>query len=272
MSLNLGILKELQLRFEKADKKDDILTYASKIEGSKTIRILPCDSLNGIFYLETINYWLPQPNSRSYTSLSTFGLSCPIEEELAEAMNNRDITIVEKAGQFKKDISFRMPVLIIDDNGEVAKDNPKIFSCTRGTGKKILNIILSKNGQDITDRVTGRALTITKTGSGLTTKYDILTEDKEEMHDKYYTMDYIPDPVAITAKMTKHPSYLRALVREVLYGEPIPEGLDKLKFTLTGKFAAVTNESSVYSEPKKVSPSPSATIGNILDELDDLES
>lgn len=230
MALDFNKLKKFQKKVESGGDGDEVF-YANKIQsgGGKLIRILPpLANLDGAYYFESIGCFI---NGKPYTSPKTFGRPCPIEEELAIALKSGDPDVQELAEGISLKSSFDVPVLLFADVDDEEPEKAGILNCGKQLITAINKIVIHRNYQpDITDRVNGFNIECQKTGKGFDTKYSAMGDlQPSEMDAKYYDEKAIPDVYTRVQRMLKHDDYLRAVIRNHLYGEAIPDGLSDKK-------------------------------------------
>ena len=233
------------MRKELEEKSSGSIMYASKINDSLEIRLMPPSaSMDGAPFFE-VTKW--NVGDKTVTSPKTFGYPCPIDEEVTVAAtwvkanaNSQDAA----TRQFAKDLSkllnnwesckekseYLIPVIILSNVGDsYSASQPKLLSCGATIVKDITGIMVDRkymNGTPygITDRVRGRNFTVTKTGVKKETKYKAIPWPNEmEMPAELYEDKKFIDPVRFTKKGMKSEAYLRSLIRNYLYGEVLME-------------------------------------------------
>jgi hypothetical protein len=76
----------------------------------------------------------------------------------------------------------------------------------------------------ILDPKEGYNMALTKSGSGMSTEYTAKIWMKPtEFDEEWFSVDNIPDIVEMTKKKLKPNDYLRAVIRNFLYGEDAPQ-------------------------------------------------
>lgn len=215
---------------------NNIFMKPKEIGEETIVRILPpLPALNGLFALTVERWWL---NKKPYICPSTFGGPAVFQEELDEAMSSDDPDVVA-AAQDKRSIvkktEYWIPLLHLELQGTgrnaeyiVKGDAPRILTVGPQLYGKMIKLATNRRYQNdsddgITDRVEGYNIALSREGSGLNTDYDAVIAEQMEMPAKYYRN--IPDVYAMAEKMVSSEKYLRAVIREYLYGEPIPARL-----------------------------------------------
>mgnify|MGYP006921285326 CR=1 FL=1 len=241
----IDITKLNKMKKELDDKTSGNLVYASKIKEQMDIRILPPHpEMDGIPYFERICWSV---GDKTFTSAETFGLPCVIEEEVSMAtalvekfksskLKEEKAAAAELAKLLnswkscKKKSEYLIPILVVHDGeDEITVSAPKIFSCGVSVVQKLTEIFTNKkymNGtmDGVADRVKGRNFTITKKGVDKETEYGATPWPNEmEMPEQYYKDAVIPNPVDFVRKGLKGDEYLRSVIRNYLYGDPIIE-------------------------------------------------
>jgi hypothetical protein len=239
MSLNIKALKEVQDDLDTRSGGDNLFLYSNKLTEETDVRILPpLKKMNGMYFREQIVYWI---NKKPYLSPATFGKQCPIEQEVQEAKalakKDKDLQdLIDDSEKFSRKFRYLMPILLLDcefnDKGEATKVDvvdgaAKVLVSGPELMKAINRVITSRNFQNgtddgILDRVQGNNMLLGKKGKGLDTKYTAEGwRNSTEMKAVFYQEDKIPDVMAITEKELKSDDYLRSVIRNYFYGEPI---------------------------------------------------
>lgn len=238
MGLNLNALKQVQENLNKRGSGDGLVVYQSALKEETDVRLLPpLPHMNGMYFIEVIKYWI---NGKPYVSPATFDKNCPIAEEVDEALASKDKdlkALLEDPDQFKKSSEFLMPALFLDvewNEGEgkasavtVIDEKGKILSTGPMLMKAINRVVTSRNFQNgtpdgIMDRKKGFNMILTKTGKKLDTQYDAQGWNYAMPMPEDFYGDKIPDVVAFAEKQLKSDEYLRGVIRNYLYGEPMP--------------------------------------------------
>lgn len=203
------------------------LFYASKMKAATLIRLLPpLPKQDGVYFTMLTKYWIDKD---SFLSLETWGESCPFSEELKAAKDSNDPDIKALANKISKKVEYLMPIILFDDEyGEKPNEkNPQILGVGKMLMTEINKIVTHRNYQpDITDRESGFNIEINKKGSGLDTVYTAMGDIKpSSMNAKFYAEGVIPDVLAYALSERKTPEFLRAKIRNYLYGEDVPAEL-----------------------------------------------
>lgn len=250
MALDMNRLKNLDSELG----GDSALLYANKITNELDIRILPpTERMGGVYFAERKLWWI---NNKPYLSNSTFGEDDVIQQEVDIAKTNKDADIQELLADDKKlksSSDYLIPVLALNcqfgGKGEVISikvdgGKGKLFVVGKMLLKAINKQVTSKFCQpDITDRVDGFNVLITKTGAGMKTEYGADAHRQSfEMDEKYYLA--YPCPVEYLEEERVSDAYLRGIIRNFIYGERLPdESLKKqLNATAARRTAPVEEE------------------------------
>jgi hypothetical protein len=238
MALNLDALKGVQADLNSRGE-GGIFLYMNKLNEEDDIRLLPpLPKLNGLYFVEQIVWWI---NEKPYVSPATFDGTCPIEAEVKAAeklaKSDKDLkALLDDDKQLKRKSRFLMPILQLkcsfnDDNEctkfEIVDGKAKVLVAGPVLMKAINKVVTSRlfqNGTEdgLMDRVKGYNLLLGKTGKGLSTDYTAEGwKTPLEMDKKYY--EEIPDVIDITKKEIKSDAFLRGIIRNYLYGEPLPK-------------------------------------------------
>lgn len=240
MALDFGKLKGLQKELVDRTNLDSDIVQASKLGEEYDIRVLPpVPELNGVYCLEQIIYWI---KGKPYTSLENFGVDCPITQEInaAKLLNDPDLNeLLNDDKQLKKKGSWLVPCLILEIVWENDGVTPKSMKVKEGKaralscGPQLLKAINREATSrsvlpDFTDRVGGTNIIITKEGEGLKTEYSARAwPNRTDMSDAAYNAFYDPTKTLNVVKLVegfrKSEGYLRGIIRNYLYGEPMPK-------------------------------------------------
>lgn len=283
MGLDVSLLKKFDKDVTSRSNHGAKLEYAGKVfkDGDPvTIRLIEPPQSNGVYFQELVQYYF---NGKSYTSPSTFGEPCPIEDELkkARALGRPDIDdMCSKVGKPK---SFYLIIKLTIENDKPSADGPCIMSCPQSMlfalNKQVIE--LQAQGIEATDRVAGHNFTITRTGQKLDTRWTVSPKIKATTIEQtdYYLPTKLPNLYNTAINFCNHPDYLRAVVRNYIYGEQVPEGLANLKYKDTKASPAVANPSvraeqataSVSAAVSGVGSAPTPVRKSVTEELDDFE-
>lgn len=242
MALNLEALKNADKNLSAGN--NDYFN-AKEIGEDTIIRILPPGpELNGLYYFEQSIYWIA---NKPYVSPSTFGDRCIIEEFLADV--DSELQAQKKKGKVDKELqglydaivkpkkTFIFPMLHLncgyDEDGavesvEVIGGKYKVMQCGPQLIGAINKQILApkimrklKNVEDgVMDRVEGFNLSLSKTGSGLSTEYSAAVDEPCEIEEKYYKS--IPNMIELSKKGCYTDEYLEGILNQYFYGDAAP--------------------------------------------------
>lgn len=205
----------------------------------KVLRILDAvhDNMYDVFYFKEVGFWLG--NTR-VVSKETFDEHCVIKEEIAEARSkDEDGSIADllNSREFSDRDTYVMNVLEIDpETDEVVGDQVSIFNFSQSSiFSQIEDLAVSpdyckKSDNGILDRKYGRNLRLTREGKKLDTKYYVKPLDPSSISKKWFKPDNVPDLVELAkSKIIQDDDEARAIIRNFLYGEEIPEKSEKKK-------------------------------------------
>lgn len=133
-----------------------------KLEGETRLRIVPFVHEDEAFLFAEFSKHYIKALKTSFNCLHDQGEECPICNLVAEL---QDMGASDTAGQLMARSRFHMNVLVA---GELKK-----VEVGPGIVKDILSYITDPDYGDITDPDTGRDIKITKTGTGLSTEYEV---------------------------------------------------------------------------------------------------
>lgn len=203
-------------------------------------------NFNGLPYVHEIQIWV---NGKPYTSPKTFGEPCSMLEEISEAYalvkadekKYKDLKSLLDSWTFGSKDSFIFPVIQLNADSEGMRRNKlpkedafsdncvKTFSCGKQMKESIMSIVMAPAVVDSVDmfRQTSYPLNLSKTGEKMKTEYSATQWIVEvEVPSELYTLEKVPDIVSGLKKRLKDSEYCRAIVRNYLYGEPLPENPD----------------------------------------------
>ena len=272
MGLDINKLREMQKGITKKAGKgdDDFFLYSNKLGEEENIRLLPAPpEMNGIYFTEQEGWWV---NGKFHIVNSTgiLGGSDVIEEEVNEAKAKKDKELdalisakKDKAPLLKKETRYLIPILhlacvynkqdelesfsVIDEKAKVLVAKPSLMNEINAivTARPYQN----KTVDGIADRVKGYNIIVGKKGKGLDTEYYAMGwTEAVEMEEKYYKEFVNTDE--LTRKVAKSDTYLRSVVRNYLYGEPIIEDKDEPKEDST----AANNTATATRPTRPVAP------------------
>lgn len=232
---NLLADKEKELK-DKEGSGAKTVFQQKQIDGELLMRLCPASpKLGGLPYLEIITYWLNK--KVPLIDLATFGKASVIEEEIEAAIksgNKAAISIARNEDLLNRQVSWRMGFWPLKDNGTEQEPTPvptpQLFDFTTKLRKDLVKLITSRPAQNKTedglmDRVKGYNIVISRDDSKKPIAYDAVIAEQMEMPKSYY--ENIICPYTYTRFWVKHPDMQRALIRELLYGEPIPAAAKK---------------------------------------------
>lgn len=183
-------------------------------------------NMDGVPFFIEEGYWI---NKKRYVSPKTFGLPCPIEEEIEAAIEKdpRIKSVLEDGRLFsnKPTTMCNVVVLQVDDKYNitgVVDDSVKVLQMGKQLFGAMYGIITGTpqvTPGEILSPDKGYNMELTKTGTGMNTQYSAKIWMKPtEVDAKFYTLENIPDIVEITRKKMKTNDELRQVIRDFLYG------------------------------------------------------
>jgi len=231
--LNIKGLKEVQQDLNKKNSNDDLYMYHQDISKDGThIRVLPpVPELNGMYFVEQTLFWLDKV---PYVSPKTFGQPCLIEKVLKAAKDDDDEDVVALADEISEKYQYLIPCLLLDceydDDNELIKNDVigvRVLACGPQLMKEINRIVTNaqyQNGTEdgITDMEKGWNITVSKEGTGKTTKYTAIGWVQSTKYPKQYYKD-VPNVLELTRKRMYSDDYLGAVMENYFYGEELPE-------------------------------------------------
>lgn len=210
----------------------------TKDMGEQTIiRLLPPRAnMDGVYFRKLIQWWIAK---KPYISMVTFGEPDPIAEVIEEASEGLKThkdpqlhTLLSDEDNLKQAVSYYIPVLLMEalteDGNKLNVVGPRILQANRTIMTEINKIVTHPEYQTdtedgITDRVEGVNLYISKSGKGMKTEYAVMAARKAtEIAAKWYG-DKVPDVHTMVEKMRRSKAYLKSVIDNYLYGDPILE-------------------------------------------------
>lgn len=291
MGLDLGALKKDNNNIS-SQGGDTVYVKKMKAGEEMGIRVITADpALHGLYYKKTEGYWI---DKKRYISPSTFGESCEFEEEIEKALQSGDEDTIALCNKInngdpqKKNYDYRFAALVFSDEDctKIKDDKAKMVICGSTVIEGINKFALHKKYlPDITDREEGFNMFIDREGSGFSdTKYNVIADTGKTEQDPKYYKD-VPNVSESIRKFMGTPEYRRAVIRQWLYGEEIPEEVKKNAFKSTEKVDSAPKKAKakqVETPPKKKVREVEATKtepeipskkkgGNLMDELEDVD-
>lgn len=236
MALDMKKVRQMDEDLHSSDSK---FKYPKDLKNETDFRIAPpVPELEGSYCFELKQYFI---NKKPYISNSTFEGIDVIAEEIEEAKLQRDPdldALLANAEKLNQRNTWLMPILLLDcdfDNNQVCTgykvlgDKWHIFAANKMLTREINKEVTSRRTQpDITDPKKGFNLLFEKKGSGLQTEYFANAwTDRMEIDAKYYDPKIIPNVYLEAKKLQVSDDYLRAVIRNYLYGERFPTDEDK---------------------------------------------
>lgn len=232
--LDFKALNEVQEELVNRSGGDGLFFYQKEIGKETDIRILPpYPNMHGKYFLEVVCHWI---NGKKYISPETFGRPCVMQQMIDEAKASGDKelkALLDDKDNFQKKYEYIMPILLLDLKFEgqevvdvkVKDGRAKILSCGPMLMKRINKVVCGRqymNGtpEGITNREKGNNIILSKVGEKLNTDYDATGDVSWEMDEKYYK-DY-PNVVDLTEKAIYPDDYLEGVMKNYLYGDPMP--------------------------------------------------
>lgn len=210
-----------KLSLDKVQKKNADLKKSGnynadydKLEKGKNVRrVLPPKGENDVFWSEGfLHFGLGSDGKKTATCLETYGegKKCPIcqyVEELKKSKSKEDKQLAEKIRRVK-----RTYIAVLNRDAE--EEKPLVLPVGQTIMKQIVDLICDPDYGDITDFEEGRDITITKSGSGLSTEYSVIAKPKTSVASEDYTAEELdeelPDLDALFVK--KSPDELQAIL------------------------------------------------------------
>ena len=185
-----------------------------KLEKGKNVRrILPPKGDKDVFWSEGyLHFGLGDDGKKTVTCLETYGegKKCPIcqyVEELKKSKSKEDKQLADKIRRVK-----RTYIAVL--NRDADEEKPLVLPVGQTIMKQVVDLICDPDYGDITDFNEGRDITITKSGSGLSTEYSVIAKPKTSIASEDFDEDEldeeIPDLDALFVKKT--PDELQAIL------------------------------------------------------------
>ena len=249
--LDVAYHKEKQREAEQGGFKSDVIYQSSIKDGDDIIvRLLPqpaCSPFSQSYYMELLTYTLNKKRFISPVSLNVGAETshkCPIAAEIQEAYKQKgkasvDLMLKESSYQvyqYRKEFAIVVLKYDIEENAseegfgyKLVDDDPFLFICNNNVYKHINSLTVSKasvlqskkNKWGVLGRELGRMITISRTGTGLSTEYSVQKADEsyeipQSDFDKTFSI------YDRTKAYMKSEGCMRKAIREVLWDEPGP--------------------------------------------------
>jgi len=255
VKINIDALKEAQENMKSGS--DGLFVGQSELKPNLYIRLMPSQpNISSLGFFEEDGFWI---KGKRYVSPETFGKPCPISEEVEEALASGDPVLQallnHKDFKRKKQVSF--PICILNAKNEKTyqfdgvRDNMvKILQTGPQLGSAIIKLLVNAPGCEPEELLEqeGYIIQCTKTGEKIDTEYSAqVIVRKFNVPDELYDYDKIPDILELCRKKLKSDDYLRGVVRNYLYGEPMP--VEESNNDIGSAPDAIQRE-SVKAEPK----------------------
>lgn len=198
----------------------------------------PRMNMHGVFIVVERGYWIDgtfyvSPHNPPYAKGHD-----PIKEEIELARASGDPELLEllDGRNFNESVSYYMNVLQLEEviqnrkaSYKVVDDEPKILQANKTIAQGVAGYVThprygGNSEFGILDSETGYNMSATKTVTGSNTKYSVtLIPTPCPMDGKYYTEEALPDLPKMLVEKIKPEAYLRGVIRNFLYGEPMPQ-------------------------------------------------
>lgn len=253
MPLNLKAVKDKDDELQARSSGSGEFLNLAKIDEPIIVRILPpTPEMNELYYFEEKGFWI---NGNRYVSPSSFGEECPMEEEYKIAKKEKDPDIEEliyENKNFSRKSTFLIPALNLDIKYSkkipnkvldvtVIGDVPAIIQAPVSVIRIINKICAHRSFQngtpdEILDLGKGFNIEISKTGKKLDTNYNAIGISPSMKFPESWR-EKTPNVVEIVRKKLLPSEDLRKIIRNYLYGEPMPKARDA-KASKNGKSAS----------------------------------
>lgn len=235
--LNINALKEAQQRL---DEKDDGYIYDNKFPSEMDFRLAPpLPHMNGIFFHEEKVWWI---NKKPYLCPSTFGQHSVLkeEEDMAQARAKNDPQLAALLANFRAysvEKRFRVPGWALDvkrDQHNVVTDikmkrpkgNTIICKSTllKAINKEVTSVVnyVPDSIYGITDPVKGYNLIMGATKNKDNKNEFTVSSWKQPTALPGFDQNLIPDVIQQSREMLRNDNFLRRVIRNYFYGEPMP--------------------------------------------------
>ncbi len=253
-AINVKKLKEKQAEIEqkRGSSGSNLFINKKDLETPHEVRILePSLSMEEIYFVEVPIWWI---GSQKLISHEFLNKECIVDKELEAVRKSGDIEYkrlltAKKDGKYpmiKKDYEYYMPCLHLnlddagDDlsgvmtNGEydvnkirecIVDGRAKILAAPLTVQRSIQSIVTSRGGADMTDRVKGFNIQISRTGKGTSTKYTATRLEAMPMPKEFYENPF--DVVQFVRSGILSEEYQQMVLDNYFDGAELPEDKDK---------------------------------------------
>lgn len=206
-----------------------------KLENGKNVRrILPPKGDRDVPWAEGyMHYSLGPDGKTAVTCLSTFGKKCPICEYLDSIQGSKNKEDKEMLNNCRK--TKRIFIAVLNRDSQDEEEKPLILGIGKSILQGITDTICDPDYGDITDFEEGRDITITKSGTGLSTSYSVLPKPKATIASETMSEDELDEaiPDLDSLFVEKSVEELEAILRGEVYsedGEEETEDEDELDY------------------------------------------
>lgn len=272
MALDMKKLNGVQ---KNLDEGDGNVLFQNKFGNEADIRLLPPHpELEGVYFSECQVNWV---GGKSYLSNATFGEADVVDEEVKAA--KKEIERVKASGTNSEKAAIKDLELLVNDEKKlklgkkeyimailhldlvlegsevkslkIHSDKPKFLSCSSQLLGGINKEVVSRFTQpDITDRVKGFNILLQKKGINLDTEYTARAWPQPyEMPDDKFYKDLL-NPMDYIRSRKKSDAFLRSVIRNYLYGEPLL------------KDEKASSETASYPEARESKQEPAKEVDN----------
>lgn len=231
-------------------------------EGRNTIRLLVDPESTRDFWQDSAVHWIKATENgkplvvlgdSEFVNQQPSLLNAMIDQAIESAMDEESKKLYES---WRSKKSVILPVLLPPN------DKPELIEVTTTTFGKIMEAIqlYLDAGEDITDPVSGKNLVITRTGTGLNTKYDVAVAPGAGMVVPPNTFKEMPDPAEYVQReffRGEEQKALNAIAQITGLAAPRltgPQNPATATAALTSTAATVEDAPAPVSDTPKVSP------------------
>lgn len=202
------------------------------------LRLLEWQPNQLTYVVETTTYWI---NKKPYLVGTFCGRTNVIDEEIQDALATGDkgiAALLDNRDIFSKNTDFYIPVKIVEmeqdtNTGEVTRvsfpyPTKDIFCCSISVLDKINDLICDKRniagreGKSLFHTEKGKSITVKKEVNNKITSYKVEIGLEFAMPKGSADPAKSPDIIAYLQKGLKSDEFLRGVIRNFLWGEPMP--------------------------------------------------
>lgn len=170
--LNLELVNQKLENENNSGNVSSEFVYDKLVDGKNIRRILFPKGDKDMFFVDGYFHYRTGTEQKTYVCPTSHGNNCPICAALYKLKDSKNPEDVETYNTCRR--KRRIAINVLDRNEP--NPQPKILMVGATILKGILQTISDPDYGDITDAVTGRDVTITRSGKGLNTSYSVIAK------------------------------------------------------------------------------------------------